>query len=404
MAKLSEISNSRVAVIGADSTKWVDDSVLQVLSASSSLTNKTTGVTYAEAMAYKDSSGKYSLRFRIKSAIGGVGSMRFAFTGVTLTGQEISFDASHTNDVRTVVSSRTETSTNNFYVQVDTPTAGDIVSSGDIQLASRPSWFDANLETEGGLPVATDTSRGIDFAAAGGGLTQLEAAADPAPATLNSSYLITGAFSTFTLPAIPADGRIVYLKRGAGADFETTPMTITPNGADTVDGDSTVVWDSNSVDLIILTSNGTDWEMTTTISPSAVIGTSTEYVEGQADAQSVALSGDTWTEITSVTLSAGTWDISWSLLATSDTGFPIQYAQGGVSTTSAATPGGIQDVKKYNIRANGASSSTIAGQETYVPVPGTTYRETFATPTTLYLNLFISHQGTGGGFISARKV
>ena len=112
----------------------------------------------------------------------------------------------------------------------------------------------------------------------GGGLTQREAATNPSPAAqVNSSYLITGSYSTFTLPGITADGEVIELKRGAGSDFDGTPMTVTPNGADTVGGDATLVWDDADVDLIILTSNGTDWEVTTTISPSAVIGTPAEY-------------------------------------------------------------------------------------------------------------------------------
>ncbi len=112
----------------------------------------------------------------------------------------------------------------------------------------------------------------------GGGLAQREAAADPSPAAIiNSSYLITGQFGTFTLPAIGSDGEILYLKRGAGSDFDGTPMTVTPDGADTIGGDASLVWDDADVDLLILTSNGTDWELTTTISPSATIATETPY-------------------------------------------------------------------------------------------------------------------------------
>ncbi len=110
----------------------------------------------------------------------------------------------------------------------------------------------------------------------GGGLTRREASVDPNPAIIDSDYIITGAFGTFTLPAIGGDGEILYLKRGAASDFDGTPMTITPDGADTVGGDATLVWDDADVDLIILTSNGTDWELTTTISPSAVIGVEQE--------------------------------------------------------------------------------------------------------------------------------
>ena len=146
---VAEFAGSGTTLTASDfsaKTRWVDDTVLQVLSASSSLTDKTTGVTYAEAFAYRDSDNNYSLRFRVKSAIGGVGNMRFAFTGVTLTGDEISFDASHTNGTRTIIRSITESATNNFLVQADTPTGGDIVCSGDIQLAGKPSWFDDYAE------------------------------------------------------------------------------------------------------------------------------------------------------------------------------------------------------------------------------------------------------------------
>jgi len=140
--------------------------------------------------------------------------------------------------------------------------------------ASLPaSAENGDMVHQGGTVFLRKGGSWVDMGSSGGGLTQREAAADPSPAIINSSYLITGAFGTFTLPTIGSDGEILYLKRGASSDFDGTPMTITPDGAETVGGDATLVWDDADVDLIILTSNGTDWEVTTTISPSATIAT-----------------------------------------------------------------------------------------------------------------------------------
>jgi len=139
------------------------------------------------------------------------------------------------------------------------------------------------------------------------------------------------------------------------------------------------------------------------INGNAIVAVS-DYVEDQENQNAVSMSGNTWTTICQIDVPDGTWDISWSLLATAGAGSSIKYAQGGVATAASSSPGTI-DIKKYNVRENGTSSSTIADENSSVPVPGTVYRETFtAASTTLYLNLYMSNTGGAGGFICARRV
>lgn len=139
------------------------------------------------------------------------------------------------------------------------------------------------------------------------------------------------------------------------------------------------------------------------INGNAIVAVS-DYVEDQENQNAVSMSGNTWTTICQIDVPDGTWDISWSILATAGAGSSIKYAQGGVATAASSSPGTI-DIKKYNIRENGTSSSTIADENSSVPVPGTVYRETFtASSTTLYLNLYMSNTGGAGGFICARRV
>ncbi|MCP4077650.1 MAG: hypothetical protein GY744_15870 [Gammaproteobacteria bacterium] len=122
----------------------------------------------AKGIAYTDSDGNYRLKFNIQATKTASTSAAATISGVTFVGTEACSMTSGVNtEMRAFVSGgavnvRTTASDANFYV------------SGDVQLASKPGFFDANLEdnpiiatsnnitsTSIGLPDPTATQKGL---------------------------------------------------------------------------------------------------------------------------------------------------------------------------------------------------------------------------------------------------
>ena len=158
MAKLSEISNSRIATVGASRTNEIDLTI--------STANWTT--TEARGSSYRDSNGNYRLKFNIRGQVSGAGSTTsfdLPITGVTFKSTTNFFQACAAMIIGTapgyLASSQTAPGTSNVEIYYSAFTNPQIHVSGDVILDSKPSWFDDNLELESGLPVATDTLAGI---------------------------------------------------------------------------------------------------------------------------------------------------------------------------------------------------------------------------------------------------
>ena len=166
MANISDIVNSRTnqVELQATRTNWVDNSVLDIIGASSGFTpSPPTGDVTAFARASRDSNGQYSLEFTVKYTKASSDSTRFTFTGVNLD--------SSSHEWLGIAASTPNASIRNYYAVVEN--SGDrivaqwdgavslVSMSGTVPLTGKPTWFDDNLMTSGGLPVATANSYGV---------------------------------------------------------------------------------------------------------------------------------------------------------------------------------------------------------------------------------------------------
>jgi hypothetical protein len=156
MSKLSEKSNSKVAVVGASRTKFVDNAVLQVAVGGGEAING--APLLAEAYAYKDANGKYRLNFNISYLIVGSGTAwTWSISGITFVADQ----AVAMGNGAGIRINNCSTGAGNLF-GVDTDSAVDRhFFSGDIALISQPSWWDDNLEVEGGIGIATVDTYGV---------------------------------------------------------------------------------------------------------------------------------------------------------------------------------------------------------------------------------------------------
>ena len=119
------------------------------------------------------------------------------------------------------------------------------------------------LTLAGGVPT---------WAASAGGAGGLEIEVKDANFTAvdGKHYLCTENVTAVTLPAMTATAKIAFSPIRS-ADWGNTTMTLTPDGAETTEGDATFDADASSVDVMTFTADiaNTNWEVLTTISPSA---------------------------------------------------------------------------------------------------------------------------------------
>ncbi len=122
-----------------------------------------------------------------------------------------------------------------------------------------------------------------------------------------------------------------------------------------------------------------------------------EYISSSIAAAGVSVSNNTATDITSISLTAGDWDVSGLIITNPAAGTTTALTIGWVSATSATVPtapnGGA-----YGI--NGSSTASATGVTTGMK------RISLATTTTIYLSTFLTFAVStmqAYGFIGARR-
>jgi hypothetical protein len=170
----------------------------------------------------------------------------------------------------------------------------------------------------------------------------------------------------------------------------------------------TVVWDSGSLSNETLVISLSQVPVTgapvsaagvrgTVTNDSAAAGRIGEYLT--ANASGVSLSNGTNANITSVSLTAGDWEVSGTVLF-NPTGATITSLQAGISSTSA-TFTAISGGGKAQLAASGIDGSAANS----LPTP--TYRFSLSATTTIYLvasQNFSAGSITGSGYIGARRM
>lgn len=142
----------------------------------------------------------------------------------------------------------------------------------------------------------------------------------------------------------------------------------------------------------------------TTTNDNAVAGNIGEYIQSViSQAAAISLTSVTATNITSITLTAGDWDINGTIDVATNGTTKIISIDASISNTSATI-----DVSpdRRSFLTYGSSTGLVPGA-TVLVVPINTTRVSIATSTTFYLvttGQFNSGTLSGFGFIRARRV
>lgn len=184
---------------GPSRTQIVDNSVLDLVTASAALANPPTSVQLAEAYAYSDAIGNYKLNFNVRYTIASPQtSSRFRFTGATFLSTQGQYVGSQNEAALATKASGTEAATNNIFA--DAGAASNIWRfSGDILLDGKPTWYDANLDSKPIIKVYTDDGA---VALQGSGTQSGNAAADGDFLSGNIYYERTDNICTITTDTI----------------------------------------------------------------------------------------------------------------------------------------------------------------------------------------------------------
>jgi len=129
----------------------------------------------------------------------------------------------------------------------------------------------------------------------------------------------------------------------------------------------------------------------------ALAGTVGEFVYSAVVASASGLTSGTPTNVTSISLTAGDWDVQGAISFNQNTGTSATYAIGSVTTTSATNPGLTYETF---IAVTELTASAFS-----CPVPS--LRVNVTTTTTVYLVGQCNFSGGtigAGGFIRARRV
>ncbi|HDR9236390.1 hypothetical protein [Burkholderia vietnamiensis] len=203
------------------------------------------------------------------------------------------------------------------------------------------SGANANITSLSGLTTALSVSQG------GMGRQTLTA----------HGVLVGEGTSAINQLAVGATGQVLVGATGADPAFGSTVGAMTFTGS--------------------ITPSSTAGIVGTTTNDNANAGSVGEYVSSTVlQASAVSLTTGTATNVTSIPLTAGDWDVTGQIAFLNGVSTVRQYLMGGISTTTGALPGNEQ---RFSVNT---PSSTMFVDDTYV-VP--TQRVSISGATTVYL-------------------
>lgn len=237
-----------------------------------------------------------------------------------------------------------------------------------------------------------DAGGAADFVLTAGAQTVGGAKTFSSAVTINptSSQLVLGVTNTTTISATaPAASRVVTIPDpGGAASFVMTEGTQTINGAKTFGSTIATSGVTNAAGVDIQGTNTND---------DAAAGYVGEYTESsQATTNSPAT--DTWGDLTSISLTAGDWNVQSKVTWILNTATGFVSVQSGVGTSS----GNVAPLNDNRMFALAPTASA-----TVVSTAGPITRISVASTTTIYLKMLASFSGGQpqiNGVIRARRV
>jgi hypothetical protein len=227
---------------------------------------------------------------------------------------------------------------------------------------------------------------------------------------LNAALSTTRTFTLPTAASVDAGRRLTVVDEALGVTAANT-LTLARNGADTINGATSLVF-TQAGRGVILESDGTSkWTIVANTQTTRVRGTQTndnavagdvgEYISSTVlIASDVELTTGTTANVTSISLTAGDWDVEGNVAFNPNAATTMATLQADIGSTSATfdtEPSGGARTKWQLTFATGASQAITTGRK----------RFSLAATTTVYLLA----QATFGvntlhayGFIGARRV
>lgn len=204
---------------------------------------------------------------------------------------------------------------------------------------------------------------------------------------------------TLTAAATLGDGWFVdYVNDGTGA------ITLDPNSSETIDGAATAVLASG--ESVRIACNGSAFrllfrERGTATNDSAAAGVVGELLSSTlASGSAISLTNDVSADVTSVSLTAGDWDVWATAIFTGNAATTVTQLNASISTTSATVDGTIG---RLSNRTSASYTAFAVGINTLGCGPA---RISLASTTTVYLvatATFATNTASAYGGIFARR-
>lgn len=183
-----------------------------------------------------------------------------------------------------------------------------------------------------------------------------------------------------------------YIAGGAVGRFTSTGMNSTAIGAST----------PSTGAFTTLSSSSTTALKGTTTNDSAAAGYIGEYISSSAANSAVSMTTGSNFDMTSISLTAGDWDVEGNVAIAVGAGATVSVFRGWISTTSATFPTPPNAGAMFDLVFGSAVMATSTQA-----MPVGRIRISLSGTTTVYLSSRASFSGgtvTGGGFIGARRV
>jgi hypothetical protein len=272
-------------------------------------------------------------------------------------------------------------------------TVGQVLTA--VSATAAPTWQTPTVYAS--VPASTPivASNGTSLIAAtttGAGTTAVLNAAPTFVNNITVPLVIGGttASSTLTLESTSGGGTSdsIIFKTGP----QTTAMTISTAGLSTFTGN------------VAFTNTATQGIVGTTTNDNAAAGNVGEWIQSSVvSGSALALTTNTAKTITSISLTAGDWDVSAIAAFTGAATTSVTFIQGGISSTTNSFTGAING-DSYG-QSSGNLNPAYATVDAHISIPS--YRVSLASTTTYYLVVssgFSVSTSSGYGRISARRM